>query len=183
MVDSIITPPSSDATEESRSSTPNRQTNLRQTPWMAIILFFLALACVAASAGIIIISNDQSVALWKVQPTVLLAVLSSVLDHALSAALSISVAITWWRSALRGTTLASLDYIWGHGTGSRFIPNIFAGFDANKVALVYVLVAIAKFVNNPLLQRATQIVAQDIVTNDTIMLDLTQRLPDGWAAT
>src|ERR1700736_565899 len=121
MVDSTITP-SSDATEDSRSTTPKWRTSL---PWMAILLVLLVLACMGASAGIIIASNNQTVASWKVQPTVLLAVLSSVLNHALSTALYISVAITWWRSTLRGTTLARLHSIWDHGTGSSLFPNIF----------------------------------------------------------
>jgi len=68
------------------------------------------------------------------------------------------------------------------GLGSSLIPNIFAGIDVNKIALVYAVVSIAKFVNNPLFQRAIQIVAQNIVTNHTMMLDVKQRLPDGWTA-
>ena len=179
MVDSTITPPS-DATQGSR--TPNWRTNLRHTPWIAIILVLLVLACMGAATGIIVISNNQTVASWKIQPAVLLAVLSSILDHALSGVLYISVAITWWKSTLRGTSLECLHYIWGYGTGSSLIPNIFAGIDANKVALVYAVVGIAKFVNNPLFQRSTQTVARNVVTNDTMMLDVKQRLPDGWAA-
>lgn len=185
MVDPPITPPSSPPSSDgdSCSRTPNWRTNLRQTPWIALILVLVALACMAAAAGIIIISNDQTVASWKVGPATLLAILSSVLDHALSTALYTSVAIAWWRSALRGTTLARQHYFWAHGTGSCVIPNIFAGYHANKIYLVYALVGIAKFVNNPLFQRATQIVAQNVVTNETMMLDLKQRLPDGWLAT
>jgi len=78
-------------------------------------------------------------------------VLSSILGHALSGALFISVAITWWKSSLRGTSLERLHYIWGYGTGFSLIPNIFAGIDANKVALVYAVVGVAKFVNSLIL--------------------------------
>lgn len=176
-------PASTTAPTEPRSTTSKWRTLLAQTPWMSILLLLLVLACTVASAAIIIVSNNQTVASWKIQPTVLLAVLSAVLDHSLGMALYISVAITWWRIAARGTTLERLDYIWSHGTGARFFPSLLTGFDANKVAVIYLLVIMAKFVNNPLFQRSTQIVAQNIVTNDTLMLDLTQKLPDGWAAT
>jgi len=180
MVEATITP-SSDASRG--STTPgNWRTNLRHTPWIAIILVLLVLACMGAATGIIVISNNQTVESWKVQPAVLLAVLSSILGHGLSGALYTGVAIIWWKSALRGTSLERLHYVWGYGTGYAALPNIFAGIDANKVALVYAMVAIAKFVNNPLFQRSTQTVAYNVVTNDTMMLDVKQRLPDGWAA-
>jgi Protein of unknown function (DUF3176) len=153
---------------------------LRQTLWSALVLVLIVLVCIGASASIIIVSDKQDVASWKVQPTVLLAVLSSVLNLALSAALSISVAITWWRSVFRGTTLAQLHYIWGSGEGRSFIPALIAGFDARKVALAAAIVAMVEFVNNPLLQRATHIRTLDILTDEPMMLDLAQRLPDGW---
>jgi hypothetical protein len=133
-----------------------------------------------ASAGIIIVSDKQAVASWKVQPTVLVAVLSSILNFALAAALSIVVAVTWWRSVFHGTTLAQLHYIWDRGAGCSFIPAFIAGFDARKVALVAAVVATVEFVNNPLLQRATHIRTRDISVDEPMMLDLTQRLPDGW---
>ena len=155
----------------------------QRTPWFAIILLLITLVCMGASAAIIIVSDKQAVASWMVQPAVLLAVLSSVLNFALAAAFSISVTITWWRSAEHGAPSAHLHYIWNRGAGLSFISAITAGVDARKVALAAALVATVKFVNNPLLQRATHIRTQDMVTNDTMMLDMTQRIPDGWMAT
>src|SRR5579859_4634902 len=118
MVDSTITSPSPDMTEDSRSRAPNWRKNLLQIPWVAVLLVLLVVSCMGVFVGIIVISNDQTVASWKVQPIVLLAVLSSISDHALSTSLYISVAITWWRSTLCGTILACLNHIWAHGTGS-----------------------------------------------------------------
>src|SRR5436190_13994465 len=89
--------------------------SLLQGPWLAMILISTIVACMGASASVIIVSDKQRVVLWKIQPTVLLAIMSSVLNVALSTALSISVAIAWWRSALHGTTLARLHYIWCRG--------------------------------------------------------------------
>jgi hypothetical protein len=136
-----------------------------------------------ASACIITVSDKQTVASWKVQPTVLLAVLSSVLNLALGTVLSMSVAITWWRSALHGTTLARLHYIWDRGEGYSFAPALKAGFDARKVALIAAVIAMVKFVNNPLLQRSTHIRSREIATNEVMKMDITQRLPDGWTGT
>jgi len=97
--------------------------------------------------------------------------------------LSIGVDITWWRSALRGTSLECLHFIWDRGEGCSFISAFRAGFDARKVALAAVIIATVKFINNPLLQRATHSTARDTVTDETIKLNIAQRLPDGWTAT
>ena len=91
-------------------------------------LLLLVLACMVACASIIAISDLQEVTSWKIQPTVLLAVLSSILNFALATTLSISVAIFWWRSALHGTTLERLHYIADRGTGRSFLRALFGGF-------------------------------------------------------
>jgi hypothetical protein len=180
MVDSIAKSPSSSTSRNPHAKALAWKACLQQTPWSAMILALIIIACMGASAGIIIVSEKQTVASWKVQPTVLLAVLSSVLNFALAAAMSISIAVSWWKSALRGTTLVNLHYIWEHGTGLNPIPALFGDLDVKKVILVAWIVAVVKFINNPLLQRATHIKVQGVVENETMMIDITQRLPDGW---
>jgi hypothetical protein len=61
------------------------------------------------------------------------------------------------------------------------LPAIFGGLDTNKVALIATLIAIVKFVNNPLLQRATRVESTAIIRNETLILDIAERLPDGFA--
>jgi hypothetical protein len=137
-------------------------------------------ACMAACAGIIVGSNKKAVASWKISPAVLLAVVSSILNYALNAALVIGVAITWWRSVLIGTTLPQLHYIWDRGAGFTFIKALRSGADARKITLSTVLIIAVQLANNPLLQRSTSIRADNIVTNQIIPLNLTRQLPDGW---
>jgi hypothetical protein len=156
------------------------QPGLRHTPWPVVALLLIILACMGASACIIAISDQQAVASWTVQPTVVLAVLSSVFNFALGTVLSMSIAITWWRSAIHGTTLARLHYIWDHGAGYSFVHALKSGFDARKVVLVTAIIAIVEFINNPLLQRSAHITTQDLITNEIMKMDLVQRLPDGW---
>jgi hypothetical protein len=172
--------PLSSPAEDHHSKSPASRSGLLQTLWWAIVLTIIIVACIGASASIVIVSDTQAVTSWKVQPAVLLAVLSSVLNLALAAVLSMSVAITWWRAFLQGTKLANLHYIWEHGTGLNPIPALCRDVYARKVVLVAGIVAVVKFINNPLLQRATSIIAYDSVTNETIQLDITQRLPDSW---
>jgi hypothetical protein len=148
---------------------------------LAVISAAISLLCVLASAVIIITSNNDNVKTWKVQPTVLLAVLSSIYNVCLALTLTTAVTICWWRAALHGTKAAPLHYIWERGMGFGFFPaSMFAGFDVNKVAAVTLIIAIAKFSNNPLLQRATMIQSQDASSVETMKLVTVQKLPDGW---
>jgi hypothetical protein len=165
---------------ESQSTAPAWQPGFRQTPWSAMVLIFIMLACMGASAGIIIGSNSQTVASWKIEPVVLLAVLSSIWNYSIGIVLGISVAITWWRTALRGTTLESLHYIWNQGAVLNLLSALRSSAAARKVVLLAWLVISVQIANNPLLQRSNHIEAQNVVFQDTMTLDITPRLPDGW---
>jgi hypothetical protein len=110
---------------------------------------------------------------------VLLALLSGIWNYSISVVLGISVAITWWRCASRGTTLESLHYIWDQG-GLNIISALRAGFHARIVVLLALLVTAVQIINNPLLQRSTHIVAEDDIFEDSMMVHIAPQLPDGW---
>ena len=106
---------------ETNSKDSKWQPGFRQTPWPAMVLAFIMLTCMGASAGVITVSNKQTVESWKIGPSVLLALLSSIWNYTLSALLGISIVVTWWRNALDGTTLESLHYIWNQAGGLNFL--------------------------------------------------------------
>ena len=149
-------------------------------PWLALVSSIAALACSVASACVVIISHNQIVTSWKIQPAVLLAVFSSVLNAAFNFALTTGVTIVFWLCASRGTELSELHYIWNRGEGISFIHAFHAGSDARRVALVTAFVYMVQFVNGPLLQRSTRQTARDYITNHPMLLDLALQLPDGW---
>jgi hypothetical protein len=138
------------------------------------------LACMGASAGIIVASNGQTISSWKIEPAVLLAVLSSIWNYSLGAVFGISVSITWWRTASRGTTLESLHYIWNQGAVLNPISALRSSAAARKVVLLAWLVVSVQIANNPLWQRSTHIGTENVVVQDSMTLDMTPRLPDGW---
>lgn len=138
------------------------------------------------STSIIITSNGSPVDSWAIQPTVLLAILSSIMTGASAFVLSAGVSITWWRSALHGTSLARLHLIWDRGgwfsrDGPRCDP--FSGWAVSKVAFGSLVVAVAGVINNPLLQRATRIRSHSSLVEQTVMLDILQQVPDGYTGT
>lgn len=65
--------------------------------------------------------------------------------------LSCGLVITWWNSALSGTTLGTLHKQWDHGTSTW--AAITSGKDTDKISLAKFMV-MSVFAVNPLLQRA-----------------------------
>ena len=162
---------------------PKAVSRFSRFPWLAIASLLIVLVCMGASAGIIVASDKRTVASWRVQPAVLLAILSSIANFALSAAFSTAVVVTWWLSAVDGASLADLHYIWGRGEGLSFFPAFAAGANARKVVIAASFIAMVKFVNNPLLQRATHQRIEEIAVRETIRLNVVQYLPEGWLGT
>ena len=157
-----------------------RSSLFQQIPWLALMSLLVVLMCLGAAVGIVIVSNNQTVESWKIQPAVLLAILASVSNLALGTAFSGGVVVTWWLSAVNGTSLTQLHYIWDRGEGTTFKPAFAAGGNARKVALTAFVIALVKIATNPLLQRATHQRIEEITTQETVQLRLSQYLPAGW---
>jgi len=146
------------------TTAPNQGINperLQKVPWLAMASLLIVLICISTSA-IIVASNKHTVASWSTQPAVLLAIFSSISNFALGTAFSIAVVVVWWLSAVAGAPLSQLHYIWDRGEGFSFFSAFAAGGKARKVVLATFFMATVKFVNNPLLQRATEIVLRDL---------------------
>src|SRR5436190_826703 len=172
---------------EYQSSAPTWKSGLHQTPWSAILLVLIMLACMGTCAGIVIGSNNHTVVSWKSPPAVFLAFLSAVWNYSLGGVLAIGVAITWWRNARRGTTLETLHHIWNQGTGINDVSALLnpvsalrSSAAARKMLFLAWLVIAAQIANNPLLQEASHARATNVVVDDRMMLAITPRLPDGW---
>lgn len=125
----------------------------------------------------------QEVVTWRLQPSVLLSLLSSVSTALLMVALYSGVTITWWRAALHpcGTTLARLHHLWNHGGGGGVSAAFLAGKHVNRVAVASVLLAIAHIMYPALLQRASQIKSLPLSSNITLSITQYQRFPVGLA--
>lgn len=160
-----------------------RQQNPGKTPWLAILCIILLMASVVVSIAIVSLSHHQPVASWKISPAVLLSVMSSIFVLTLEVLVAIGLTICWWRSAANGTTLKRLHYIWDGSNLLNLVPATMAGVDTRKVALIAVVIAVAKFATGPLLQRSTHsgnhLVGEDV----TIKMHIAQQIPDGWFGT
>jgi hypothetical protein len=164
---------------EITGSRPKKQSSLQRIPWLALASLLFVLACMGASIATIVISDNQTVASWTIQPAVLLAILAALSNVALGIAFSEAVVVTWWTSATNGASLEELHYIWDKGL-TNFVAALAAGPTASKVAGTMLALIIIKVATGPLLQRATRQEIKEMVTEDTIRLNVTQQLPRGW---
>lgn len=120
----------------------------RNMPWKFLFVLLGTLSWAGACIGVIFAANDSKVDSWTVSPTVILAILGPLASIMLQYALSCGLVITWWGSALTGTTLATLHRQWDHGTS--IVAASTSGRHMDKMALAKIMV-LSVFAVNPLL--------------------------------
>jgi len=151
---------------------------ITHAPWLAILALICAFLCAAASTIIIIVSDDE-VAHWKLQPSVIIALLSAITSALLLVVLRYGVAISWWRAVYhpQGTTLAKLHHIWDHGGGGGIYSALFAGRNMTKITVASVFIAVTGIVYSPLLQRATHTMSVTRSLEGSLMIDMLEEFP------
>jgi hypothetical protein len=132
----------------SRRWTPGVKVNL---PWKFILALIGTVAWFGGCIGVIFAADRTKIDSWAISPTVIMAILGPLGSIMLQYALSDGLVITWWNSALSGTTLGTLHRQWDHGTSVWAAGT--AGRHTDKIALAKLMVLFV-FAVNPLLQRA-----------------------------
>jgi hypothetical protein len=150
---------------------------VKRAPWLAITALVSVMLCVAACATILLISNDQPTAHWKVQPTVWLALLSAVINALLAFALGIGVSITWWRKALSGGTLNDLHRYWQFG--DSLWAAVTSWKNVNIIALATISVTLAAL-DGPFLQRASSVISRVNEEPVNVSVQISTELPYGF---
>lgn len=154
-----------------------------RTPWPAILLAFIAVVCMIATAAVVVISNHKPVASWAISPAVLIAFFSSIWSGSLTLLLTMSIAVIWWRAASHGSSLESLHCIWNKGLGLKYISALRSNAAACWAVLLSWLVIVAEVAHNPLLQRSTTTRIHQLTTSEDIVLGVAGKIPDGWIGT
>jgi hypothetical protein len=142
------------------SKRPWQATFWRRDPIFGIAALATGLLAGLAAIAILVASDDVPLEQWqiyghRVQPTVILAVLSTLTNILLYYAFAIGITINWWTSAWKGTTLEKLHRCWdfGHSTTSIFL-NPRHLFSRAAIASLFTILLLA---DGPLLQRASNV--------------------------
>jgi hypothetical protein len=86
-------------------------------PLLGLLALLGASLCMATSLIILVVSDGKTTTSWNVQPTVYLAIASALGAACIRVALSRAAPIAWWRQALDGSTIRSLQNQWEASQG------------------------------------------------------------------
>ena len=151
---------------------------LSRLPWKGLCALILSIIGVVVAVAILVVSNGQEVKHWRFQPTVYLAIASTVTNITLTYALFEGVSVSWWCKALKdGTSAADLHRIWDYGTS--FIAALLCGRHVNLIAVASLLVALSP-INGPLLQRATTLGPASVDTTQELHVNVAKLVPQGF---
>ena len=152
---------------------------LARLPRLGIGALFGTLLGIAASIGILVASDNQPVSSWRYQPTVYLAIASTLTNILLHFALAEAVNVAWWVKTLRNrTSVEDLHVYWING--NSLWAALTAGRKFNLVALACIVTSVAP-VNGPLLQRASTIATQSQVSQPILKMNLAPEIPQGFS--
>ncbi|KAH0544735.1 hypothetical protein FGG08_001102 [Glutinoglossum americanum] len=155
--------------------------------WRLPVSVLVVTGCIIGSYTFISSLDGKSVLSSRViHPPAILSILSSIFGICLGFAILDATTISWWRTLLRGTTAAKLDQIWDRGTSlwglwqTGISPDPGSNPEACVLAAVAFIGYVTKFACGPLLQQALLVQSREKATNETMMMNIPPRIPDGW---
>lgn len=155
--------------------------------WLVFLAWILCVLCTLANALVVITSDGQPVESWKIRPSVILPILSSITGILLAFLLSTGIAVNWWNSALHGTTLEHLHHIADRSIflqPNKWSARLFKDAGFRRVFFATCIITSTKFLSQPLLQQSTKTRPADFETSELQMnIDLLRQLPDGIGGT
>ena len=170
-----------------RASHPRRAVAWKATLWrinplLGLTALLLAAGCIAASYWILQESNGDPVYEWDITPpSVYLSVATNATNILIRFAFGLALPLAWWRSAIRGSTLASLHSQWASGTSLyRALTSTITRRRFGPVALAAIATSLIA-VSGPLLQKASFVVPQIPSGPVGFEFMIAPELPRAWA--
>ena len=84
----------------------------RIRPLLGMLAITVTILSLMFSVLILVTSNGDPTATWKIQPTVYLAIATAISNASLQCALTIAAPVSWLYKALRGSTIEDLEINW-----------------------------------------------------------------------
>ncbi|KAK3075557.1 hypothetical protein LTR53_000995 [Teratosphaeriaceae sp. CCFEE 6253] len=165
--------------ERQRRSDPIwRPSLLSIRPLLGLLALGISVGCMFVSLAILLVSHNQPVSNWPVQPTVYLAIVTAAANAAIGFARYNAVPISWWSNVARGNTIEELERQWeaGHSVLLALRQHYRMGFTGITTLLVALMI-----IDGPLLQRSTTVGAATTTKDVTLDLRLTPELPTGFS--
>ncbi|KAI5310387.1 hypothetical protein KEM55_007678, partial [Ascosphaera atra] len=144
-------------------------------PWLGVTCLLFVLLCLIFNIIILCVSDGMDVDNWGVQPQVLIAVSAAISHGCLRVAVMQGGMITWWRTAMSGSTIKNLAILWDLYNENPFI--CFRKFHVLALAAIAVMVVP---VDSPLYQRSQTVETRDNSVAETLPVKIAQQIPSGY---
>jgi hypothetical protein len=145
------------------------------------------LFCTSGIIAVAYLSDGSLLDHWPIRPVVVMSLLSSILNPILSYLVLCGIRVTWWREALRGTTLAQLHFIWAANRPLHYRPYKWhqVGFNWRLIKLVFgaIFITATALAVHPMLQQAVESQSyRDFESSATVTVDMLETIPDSLIA-
>ena len=161
-----------------RATTWNRSWK-RLAPLSGLFSLLIGLSSTFASFAILYASNGAATSSWTYQPSAYLAVVTAVANQAIRYAAFQGAVISWWRRALKGTTISSLHYNWA--IAATPWKSLLSPRSINWM-LLPCLASIIVAIDGPILQRASTVVSAQIQSSPVnLQVAISPQIPRGYS--
>ncbi len=179
----------SDKVQDNRPATvsANSKQSRKKLLFLTLLATCMILGPAIGATDILRLSDGTPTTAFPFRPSVVLAVLASVMSFSFAYLLSTGISVTWWAVAKSGTTVEHLYRIWDRAfwiRESTWTSRAWKEDGIGRLLLASALVPIGGFLFNPLFQLSTRTVPAGVQTGTIPMkVDILQKIPDGLAAT
>lgn len=153
----------------------------RARPMIGIASGVVAILALLVSLAILLGSDGQPTSTWYFQPTVYLAIATAVSNAALRSSFAQAAPISWWHSALKGSTVQNMEL--NYEAGESFPRALVKSFRYRRTNLLTLASFAVTFVliDGPLLQRASGVTRAKLVRDVSLNISVVPELPSGFS--
>ncbi|GKU23032.1 unnamed protein product [Fusarium langsethiae] len=156
----------------------------KRFPLKGFCSWLLSLISTIVAVVVLVLSDQKPVDHWdsRMQPTVWLALTSTISGAFLAHALAEGAAHSFWRQACKSTTLPNLEAIYASSTSLLEAVCNLARLRSKRLGFASIVVTLS-MLRNPLIQRATSTTTQYSTIREHMNFHIARELPYGYGAT
>ncbi|CEI63377.1 hypothetical protein FVEN_g96 [Fusarium venenatum] len=156
----------------------------KRFPLKGFSSWLLSLISTIVAVVVLVLSDQTPVDHWdsRMQPTVWLALTSTISGAFLAHALAEGAALSFWRQACKSTTLPNLEAIYASSTSLLEAICNLARLRSKRLGFASIVVTLS-MLRNPLIQRATSTTTQYSTIRESMNFPIARELPYGYGAT
>ncbi|OQU94425.1 hypothetical protein CLAIMM_00784 [Cladophialophora immunda] len=126
----------------------------KRFPWVGFGCLFMVVVFSVVAIVVLTVSDNRTLSSWpqKMAPNVILSVCNSGASVCIAIAVAQGIAVSWWRRAMKGATIADLHNTWAFGSS---IASVVLNVKYFNIAALAAIVTKLTIIDGILFQRST----------------------------